>query len=71
MSDHRIRMTDKDIALVLAALRARRAMSTGLREHRIDRLIERLGEGVRGNPRWIHDVMTQTHEEDIDPDDLT
>jgi hypothetical protein len=69
MSDHRIRLTDEDIALILAALRARRAMSRGLREHRIDRLIARLGEGVRGNPKWIIDEDGQTHEEDLEEDD--
>jgi len=69
MADHRIRLTDEDIALILAALRARRAMSRAAREHRIDRLIARLSEGVRGNPKWLLDEEGQTHEEDLDFDE--
>jgi len=61
-------MTDEDIALVVAALRARRAASTGLREHRIDRLIERLSEGGKGNPKWVHSEYSQTHEDLLDVD---
>jgi len=69
MADHRIRLTDDDIALIVSALRARRAMARGLREHRVDRLVARLTEGVRGNPKWIIDEDGQTHEEDLDEED--
>lgn len=69
MTDHRIRLADEDIILIVAALRARRAMSRGGREHRIDRLIARLSEGSRGNPKWLLDEEGQTHEEDLDFDD--
>ena len=65
MGDHRIRLSDDDIALIVSALRARRAMSQGMREHRIDRLIARLGEGKPGNPKWVIDEDGQTHEEDM------
>lgn len=70
MANHRIRLDDEDIALIIAALRARRAMAHKLRQHRVDRLIIRLSEGVRGNPKWIHDEFGQTHEDDLDADDL-
>ncbi len=66
MKPHRISLTAEDIALIVAALRARRAASTGMREHRIDRLIERLDEGSRGNPKWIHTEPSQTHEEELE-----
>jgi hypothetical protein len=69
MTDHRIRLADEDIALIVSALRARRAMSQGLREHRIDRLIARLSEGSRGNPKWLLDEEGQTHEEELEMDD--
>lgn len=64
--DHRVRLTDEDIALVVAALRARAAMAGMERRHRIERLAERLAENVRGNPKWIHSEPSQTHEEDIE-----
>jgi hypothetical protein len=69
MTSHRILLADEDIALIVAALKARRAMSRGLREHRIDRLIARLSEGKRGNPKWIIDEYGQTHEDELDDDD--
>lgn len=69
MADHRIRLSDEDIALVLASLRARRRMTSGLREHRVDRLIARLSEGSRGNPKWLIDEDGQTHEENLADDD--
>ena len=40
-----------------------------MREHRIDRLIARLGEGKPGNPKWIIDEYGQAHEEDLAEDD--
>lgn len=66
MADHRIRLTDDDIALIVAALKARAAMTTRLRRHRIERLANRLAEGVRGNPKWIIDTFGQTHEDELD-----
>lgn len=68
MSDHRIRLTDDDLALIVPALRARAAMTRGLRRHRIERLAERLSEGARGNPKWVHSEYTQTHEDQLDED---
>lgn len=69
MNHSRPRLTTEDMALILAALRARAAMSGPMRRHRIERLAERLGEAVRGNPKWIHSEYTQTHEEDLEDDD--
>ena len=69
MTDHRVRLTDEDIALIVAALKSRRAMARGLREHRVDRLIARLSEMTRGNPKWLLDEPGQTHEEDLDDSD--
>jgi N6-adenosine-specific RNA methylase IME4 len=65
MSDHRIRLSDDDLSLIVAALKARAAMAGPLRRHRIDRLAERLAEGVRGNPKWIHSEPSQTHEDEV------
>lgn len=69
MAEHRVRLTDEDTALIVAALRARRAMSRGKREHRIDRLITRLEQSIRGNPKWVFDEYGQTHEDELDDDD--
>jgi hypothetical protein len=52
VGEHRIRLTDDDILLINAALRARLAALRGLRRRRYERLLERLEEGGRGNPRW-------------------
>ena len=65
VSDHRLRLSDDDIALIVSALRARAAMTTGLRAHRITRLAERLSEGGRGNPRWRLDDFRQTREDEL------
>jgi hypothetical protein len=70
MSDHRVRLTDEDIALIVAALRARAAMAGPIRRHRIERLADRMAEGSRGNPKWIIDELGQTHEEDLEVDEL-
>lgn len=70
MKDHRIRLTDDDLAVVCAALSARLAMARGLRAHRIERLLARLRENVRGNPRWLIDDEGQTHEDLLDADEL-
>lgn len=51
--DHRVRLTDSDIDLILAALRARVAMLHGERLKRTRRLLDRLSEMVPGNPNWI------------------
>ncbi len=63
--DHRIRLTDEDIELLLAALRSRRAMRSGLPLHRVDRLVARLSEASRGNPKWRIDKLGQTHEDEL------
>jgi hypothetical protein len=52
MGDHRIRLDDDEVGLIVAALRARRAMARGNMLLRLDRLVERLAEGKPGNPRW-------------------
>jgi hypothetical protein len=66
MKDHRIRLTDADIALIVSALHSRSAMTTGLRQHRLQRLAARLSEGVRGNPKLLLGVFGQTHEDEPD-----
>lgn len=68
MSDHRIRLSDGDIALIVAALRSRAAMTRGLRRHRVERLADRLADGQRGNPKWVLDEFGQTREENLDED---
>jgi hypothetical protein len=70
MADHRIRLTDEDLALIVAALRARAAMTRGLRRHRVERLAERLLELAPGNPKWRIEEWSQTHEDELDPDEL-
>lgn len=69
MTDHRIRLSDDDLHLIIAALRSRAAMTRGLRRHRVERLAERLSDGQRGNPKWVLSEDSQTHEEDIDAED--
>jgi hypothetical protein len=69
MKDRRVRLTDDDLALIVAALRSRAAMTRGLRRHRVERLAERLAEGGRGNPRWRLDDFAQTHEDLLDAED--
>lgn len=64
--DHRIRLTDDDLALIVAALKARAAMTRGLRRHRIERLALRLAELSRGNPKFSLGEYEQTHEEELD-----
>jgi hypothetical protein len=70
MTNHRVRLTDADIDLIVAALRSRAAMTSSLRRHRIERLAERLAEGGRGNPKMRFGEMGQTHEELLDPEQL-
>lgn len=69
MSDHRVRLTDADLDLIVAALRARGAMTRGLRRHRIERLAERLSEMAPGNPKLRFDEFGQTHEDRLDVED--
>lgn len=70
MSDHRIRLTDDDIVLIVAALNARAAMAGPLRRHRIERLAARLSEGNRGNPKLVLGEFGQTHEDELEAEDL-
>jgi hypothetical protein len=66
VTDHRVRLTDEDLELIVAALRARRAMTRGLRGHRVTRLIERLESTERGNPKWRITEDSQTHEDELE-----
>jgi hypothetical protein len=66
--DHRIRLTDEDLELIVAALRSRAAMTRNLRRHRVERLAARLAEMSRGNPKWLLDEEQQTHEDELDDD---
>jgi hypothetical protein len=70
MADRRIRLSDDDIALIVAALRSRAAMTTALRRHRIERLAVRLAEGGRGNPKWRLGELEQTHEDELEAEGL-
>lgn len=70
MSDHRIRLADEDIQLIVAALRARAAMAGAMRRHRIERLADRLADCAKGNPKWRLDEFGQTHEDELDEDEL-
>lgn len=66
VKDHRVRLNDEDLSLIVAALRARAAMAGPLRRHRIERLADRLADLAPGNPKWRLDEFGQTHEEDLD-----
>lgn len=70
MSDHRIRLTDDDLRIVVAALSARAAMTRGLRRHRIERLVTRLSDAAPGNPRLRFDDFGQTQEDELDAEDV-
>ena len=61
-----MRLSTEDTELIVAALRARAAMAGPMRRHRIERLAERLAEGTRGNPKWIHSEYSQTHEDELE-----
>jgi hypothetical protein len=69
MPDHRIRLSDDDIDLIVSSLKARAAMTTGLRRHRIERLATRLAEGGVGNPKLRLGELEQTREEHLDADE--
>ena len=66
MSEHRVRLSDDDLDLIISALRARRAMTAGARQHRIERLEARLAERSRGNPKFSLGEYEQTHEDELD-----
>ena len=66
MADHRIRLSDDDVLLIAAALKARAAMTRGPRRHRIERLAARLLECTPGNPKFSLGEYEQTHEDEID-----
>jgi hypothetical protein len=51
VSDHRIRLTDEELAIITVALRARLAMRHGARAEAEYVLCVRLEECARGNPR--------------------
>jgi hypothetical protein len=53
MSDHRVRLDDEELALVVGALRARIPGVGRARSEQLARLADRLDEGKRGNPRWL------------------
>jgi hypothetical protein len=53
MSDHRVRLNDRELALVVAALRARIAGLGEERANEVAKLANRLSEGKPGNPTWI------------------
>lgn len=67
--DHRVRLKDDDILLIVSALKARAAMTSGQRRHRVERLVARLMEGVPGNPKWVIDEYGQTQEDELDDDE--
>ena len=64
MSEHRLRLTDEDLDLIVAALRSRMAMTRGPRRHRVARLVERLADIGRGNPKWRLEALSQAHEDE-------
>jgi hypothetical protein len=70
MADHRVRLSDDDIDLIVKALVARRAMTNALRRHRVNRLATRLAEMRRGNPKLSLGELAQTHEGELDAEDV-
>lgn len=52
-NDHRVRLTDSDLDLIVAALRARAAMTRGKRREQLEYLALRLAEMAPGNPNWV------------------
>jgi hypothetical protein len=57
------------MSLIIASLRARAAMTAGMRRHRLERLVTRLLERTAGNPKWLLGEYEQTHEEDLADED--
>jgi hypothetical protein len=51
MAEHRVRLTDEDIDVIVASLRARTAGISGMRRERALWLALRLAEMAPGNPR--------------------
>ena len=45
-------------------------MMRGLRAHRVVRLRDRLAEGARGNPKFRLGETEQTHEDELDEDEV-
>jgi hypothetical protein len=70
MAEKRVRLSEDDIDLIVSALRARAAMTRGLRRHRVERLAERLADGRKGNPKWRLDELSQTHEDELDSEEI-
>jgi hypothetical protein len=70
MAQHRVRLSTEDVALIVRALRARAAMTKGIRRHRVERLAERLDEMAPGNPKWTLGEFSQTHEDEIDEQEV-
>ena len=64
VKQYRIRLTDDELSLIVASLRARAAMTRGDRRHMVERLAERLAEVAPGNPMWRFSEETQIREED-------
>lgn len=58
MAEHRVRLTDSDAELIVAALHARLAMAGPTRAIRIRRLINRLSDLEPGNPNWRYESAT-------------
>jgi len=54
VKQHRIRLTDDELGIVVSSLRARLAMSGAVRGVAIRKLIDRLSECTPGNPNWIY-----------------
>lgn len=53
MKDHRIRLDDRELELVISALRARVAGVGADTGRECQRLADRLIERAQGNPDWI------------------
>jgi len=61
--EHRIRLTDADVDVIVSALRARAAATIGARGHRIMRLAARLDRLEVGNPKLTIEPAGQEHED--------
>jgi len=53
MEGHRVRLNDREVLLIVSALKARESGVSDATALEIRRLAERLTEMVPGNPRWI------------------
>lgn len=54
MAEHRVRLDDRELDLVVAALRARRSGLSAGTAAEVAALATRLAERTPGNPVWIH-----------------